>query len=181
MNCFTNQLFSKTPFNTKNLVVSAIFVSLTIIFTYVFAIQTPFIRVSFSFLPIAIFSMLFGPLKGGIVAAIADILGCLIFSPGLFFPGFTLSSFISGMIYGYFFYNKKITLQRIIIVSVIIFLFVDLTLNTLWLSILYHRAAYYFLLARLIKCSILLPVQITIIYAVYKALLGQKLFTVVNK
>ncbi|MBP2644555.1 MAG: hypothetical protein H6Q67_2442 [Firmicutes bacterium] len=88
------------PFLTTNtLIISAIFVSMIIIFTNVFAIQTPFIRISLSFLPIAMFSILFGPILSGIVAAIADVLGCLVFSPGLFFPGFTVSSFASGMIY----------------------------------------------------------------------------------
>jgi len=170
MTFFTNRIFPRPLFNTKSLVTAAIFIALNIIFTYIFAIQTPFIRVSFTFLPIAIFSMLFGPLRGGLVAAIADILGCFIFSPALFFPGFTLSAFMSGMIYGYFFYNKKITLSKIIIVNLIIFLFIVLTLNTLWFSILYHNAAQLFFLGRFLKCLILLPLQIAMIYAVYKPL-----------
>jgi len=163
------------PFLTTNtLIISAIFVSMIIIFTNVFAIQTPFIRISLSFLPIAMFSILFGPILSGIVAAIADVLGCLVFSPGLFFPGFTVSSFASGMIYGYFLHNKKVTLQRISLASIVVFLFVDLILNTLWLSILYNKAAQLFLLARLLKGSILLPIQIAAIYAICKPLLRYK-------
>lgn len=165
----------KSSFNSKILIVSAIFIALCIIFTNILAIQTPFIRISFGFLPLAVFSMLFGPLKGGMVGAISDIIGCLFFSPGLYFPGFTISSFLSGVIYGYFLYNEEITLARITMASIVIILFIDLTLNTLWLSILYHKAAQLFLLGRLIKCLIMLPIQISIIYAVYKPLLRYRI------
>ncbi|WP_371367759.1 Folate transporter FolT [Sporomusa rhizae] len=160
---------------TNTLVFSAIFISLIIMFTNVFAIQTPFIRISLSFLPIVMCSILLGPLLGGIVAAIADVLGCMFFSPGLFFPGFTLSSFVSGMIYGYFLHNKKITLQRISLASVIVLLLVDLSLNTLWLSILYQKAGNLFLFGRVLKSLVLLPIQIGTIYAVSKPLLRYKL------
>ncbi|MBP2636968.1 MAG: folate transporter [Firmicutes bacterium] len=161
--------------NTNTLIVSAIFVALIIIFTHVIAIQTPFVRVSFSFLPIALFAMLYGPLPGGTVAAIADILGCLLFSPGLYFPGFTLSAFITGMIYGYFLHNKKITLLNLSLASIVILLLVDLALNTVWLSLLYHKAASAFLFGRLIKCLVLLPVQIAAIYAICKPLLRYRI------
>lgn len=166
---FTNRFFR--PFlNTSTIVAAAIFIALDVIFTHVFAIQTPFIRISFGFLPIAIFAARYGAIKGAVVSALADILGCLIFSPGLFFPGFTLSAFIAGLIYGFSFHNKKVTIQRTAMASIMIFLFVDLFLNTLWLSILYHKAAQLFFISRLIKCSILLPVQIILIYAVCKSL-----------
>lgn len=169
-----NRHLSQSRINTNILVVSGVFISLTIIFTHIIAIQTPFIRISFSFLPIAVFSMLFGQLRGGTVTAIADILGCLIFSPGLYFPGFTLSSFVTGLIFGYFLHNKKTTLLNISLASIAVFFLVDLALNTLWLSILYHKAAETFLLGRLVKCSILLPLQVIMIYAICKPLLRYK-------
>lgn len=164
----------------KTIVFTAIFISLTVIFTHVFAVQTPFIRISFGFLPVALFSMLFGPIKGACMAALADLLGCLFFSPGLYFPGFTVSAFLSGLIYGYFFYNKKITLTKIIFVSSIIFILIDLFLNTLWLCTLYQKAAQAFFLSRLIKGAILLPIQISILYTVYKTIYHHKISGVMN-
>ncbi len=161
--------------NVKNIVFTAIFISLTVIFTHVFAIQTPFIRISLGFLPVALFAMLLGPIKGACMAALSDLLGCLVFSPGLYFPGFTVSSFLTGLIYGYFFYHKKITLQKIIFVNIIIFILIDLFLNTLWLCTLYQKAAQAFFISRLIKGLILLPIQITILYTVYKAIYHHKI------
>lgn len=166
--------------NVKTIVFTAIFISLTIIFTHVFAIQTPFIRISFGFLPVALFAMLFGPIKGACMAALSDLLGCLIFSPGLYFPGFTVSAFLSGLIYGYFFYNKKITLVKIIFASSIIFILIDLFLNTLWLCTLYQKAAQAFFISRLIKGGILLPIQIGMLYTVYKSVYHHKISGSIN-
>lgn len=160
----------KSPSHTKLLCLAAIFIALHIVLTNILAIQTPFIRIDFGFLAVAIFSMLFGPLKGGIMAAVADVIGCLLFFPGLYFPGFTLSAFLSGVIYGYFLYDQKITVRKIAMASFCIFLLIDLTLNTLWLSLLYHKAAQLFLLGRFIKCAILLPIQGAMIYTIYKPL-----------
>ena len=61
-------------FNAKPLVFAGVFIALTILFTYVFSIQTPFVRLSFGFLPVAIYAAMFGPVRGGITAAAADII-----------------------------------------------------------------------------------------------------------
>lgn len=171
---FLTSIFSPYPFSINTTVKAAIFIALNIIFTHIFAIQTPFIRISFGFLPVAIFAILFGPVRGAITAAIADILGCLIFSPGLFFPGFTVSAFLSGMIYGAFLYNKQFSIQRIVLASLAVFIFVDLFMNTFWLTLLYHKAAPTFLVTRLIKCSIMLPIQVMTIYVVYARIVRHK-------
>jgi len=156
---------------TKTVVFSGVFIALTVILTHIFAIQTPFLRISFGFLPIAVFAMLFGPWKTGLMAAIADILGGMIFSPGLFFPGFTVSAFLSGLIYGYFFYKKEITIKILFIASTLILLFIDLGLNTIWLSMLYNKAAEALIVSRAIKSLLMLPLHIFLLYMVHKPLL----------
>lgn len=158
----------------NTLIMASLFISLNIIFTYIFAVQTPFIRISFGFLPVAIFAALFGPLKGAVMAAAADILGCLIFSPGLYFPGFTVSAFIAGLIYGTMLYRKQPSLKRIFFACFFILLLVDLLLNTIWLSFLYHKAAQTFLLGRMFKETIMLPIQTLLIYTVYIRIFKQK-------
>ena len=82
-------------FNSKMIVLSGIFIALIIIFTHVLAIQTLFLRISFGFLPLAVYASICGPLYGAFIGALADILGCLIFSPGFYFPGFTISTSLS--------------------------------------------------------------------------------------
>ena len=166
------EVFFLRNFNAKPLVFAGVFMALTILFTYVFSIQTPFVRLSFGFLPIAVYAAMFGPLRGGIMAAAADVLGTALFSPGAYFPGFTLSSFLTGCIYGYFLHGEDLTIRRISLPFILIFFCIDLGLNTLWLSILYHKAAGVFFLSRLIKNILCLPVNILLFSAVYKPLSG---------
>lgn len=158
--------YSKVQF----VVFAGVFVALSIIFTHIFAIQATFIRIGFGFIPTAIFAAMFGPWRGACMAAVADVIGCMIFTPGLYFPGFTLSAFCAGYIYGHFFYQKTITLPRIAAAIGIIVICIDLVLNTLWLSLLYQKAAGAFLTARLLKSIVLLPIQTALLYTVYKPL-----------
>lgn len=156
-------------FPTRIIVLSGVFIALIIIFTHVFAIQTPFIRISLAFLPLAVYCSLCGPYYGACTAVLADILGCIIFTPGIYFPGFTLSSIISALAYGYAFHNKNISLKRICITFIFLFVFVDLFLNTIWLSMLYHKAAMAFFLSRLVKNTICLPINIALFSIVRRA------------
>lgn len=167
--------FTPRTVSTNILVIAAVFIALIILLTHVFAIQTPFIRVSLGFLPIAVFAALCGPVKGGLVAGVADIIGCLIFSPSLYFPGFTFSAFISGIIYGLFLHKKQPSIKRILVASITILVIVDIGMNTLWLTLLYHKAAQTFLAGRLVKNLVMLPFHVFAIYAVYTRLFRQKL------
>lgn len=153
---------------TEFIVFAGVFIALTIIFTHVFAIQTVFMRVSFGFLPIALFAMKFGRWQGAVMAAIADVLGGVIFFPGLFFPGFTMSAFCTGWIFGHFFYEKKISFSHILITVTLLTLFVDLGLNTVWLALLYNKAAATFFVSRLLKAIVFLPVEAFLTHIMYK-------------
>lgn len=177
------EVFFLYNFNSKMIVLSGIFIALIIIFTHVLAIQTLFLRISFGFLPLAVYASICGPLYGAFIGALADILGCLIFSPGFYFPGFTISTALSGYIYGYYFHDKPVSLKRICIVFIFLFCSVDMLLNTFWLSLLYHKAATAFLLSRFIKNIIFLPINIIVFSVVYKTIQKylQKNFVILNK
>ena len=76
--------------------------------SYILAIHTTFIHLTFGFIPTAIFAILYGPVAAGIMAAIACFIGMLLFGQGVFFPGFMVSEFLVGYIYGYFLYKKML-------------------------------------------------------------------------
>ncbi|HOE57609.1 MAG TPA: folate family ECF transporter S component, partial [Bacillota bacterium] len=63
--------------NTKTISFVGLLISMEIIFTRFLALQTPIIRIGFGFIPIAFSGIMFGPVIGGLTAAIADILGML--------------------------------------------------------------------------------------------------------
>lgn len=156
--------------NIIAIVYSGIFMALTILFTYVFAIQTTFIRIDFAFIPIAIYASMWGPKKTTIMASLADIIGSNLFMPGLYFPGFTLSSAVCAFIYGKFLYKQTITLKKLITISFLIFLIVDCLLNNIWLTLMYHDAAMAFYSFRLVKSALLIFIKAIILYNLYKPL-----------
>lgn len=121
-------------FDTKKLVGVAILVALNVVFTRFVSIRTPIVRIGLNFIVIAVTSALYGPLTSGMANVAADLIGSLISPSGAFFPGFTLSAFITGFVYGVFFHNKEITLPRIIAACAINSLGVSLILNTTWLT-----------------------------------------------
>lgn len=158
--------------NTRITIFMGLFIALQIILTRFLSIQTPIIRIGFSFLPLAISAMIFGPLIGGIGAAIADIVGMMLFPVGAYFPGFTVTAFVSGAIYGLFLFEKPKTLTRISISVIIVSLLADLGLSTIWLWMLTGKGFMALLPARSIKALIMLPIQIVMIRVIWKYVMG---------
>ncbi|HNR03951.1 MAG TPA: folate family ECF transporter S component [Bacillota bacterium] len=152
----------------KTIAFVGLLVSMEIIFTRFLSIQTPIIRIGFGFIPIAFTAILFGPLIGGTAAAIADITGMMIFPKFPFFPGFTLSAFLTGAIYGLFLYRKPITIVNIGKSVLLITILVDLGLTSLWVYMTTGNAASVFLMPRILKSAIMLPIQIVTINVLWK-------------
>jgi len=152
----------------KTIAFVGLLVSMEIIFTRFLSFQTPIIRIGFGFIPIAFSAILFGPVIGGLTALIADIIGMMIFPKGAYFPGFTLSAFLTGAIYGLFLYRNPVTIVNIAKSVLLITIFVDLGLNTLWLSMITGNAAAALLIPRITKSAILLPVQIITINVLWR-------------
>lgn len=146
----------------------AFMITLEIVFTRFLSIQTPIIRIGFGFIPVAMSGMMFGPLLAGIVGATSDILGMIIFPKGAYFPGFTLSAFVGAAIYGILFYNKKVSVKRVLLAVFIITVFVNLTMNTIWLEILTGKAVKVLFITRLVKEAIMFPIHSIAIYCVWK-------------
>ena len=59
----------------KEMVVLGILTALAVLLSYVFAIQTPFVRITFGFLPLALAGALYGPWKAGLVGALDKLIG----------------------------------------------------------------------------------------------------------
>lgn len=129
-------------------------------------------RVSVTFLPVVISAYLGGPVIAMLVGAIGDILGFLVFPSGQFFPGFTISAMLVGLIYGVFLYgvNSKKLRLRVIISTAIITLLIYTVLNTVWLTILYQKAFLIYLSSRIIKNLITFPFQMILTEIVIDAL-----------
>jgi ECF transporter S component (folate family) len=152
---------------TKILVFLSLLVAMDVVLTRYLSFQIDIIRISLGFIPQSFSSILFGPLIGGAGAVLGDILGMIIAPKGAYFPGFTFSALLTGIIYGLFLFRKPKTLLRISLAVLCITLFVDIGLNTYWLTILLGKGYIAILPARIIKCAIMMPVQVSLIYLLW--------------
>ena len=158
----------KDKFDVKKLIQISLLIAIEVILTRFCSIQTPIVRIGFGFLPIAIIGMMYGPLSAGIAYAIGDLLGMALFPSGSFFPGFTLTAFLTGATYGLFLYNKPKTWPRIIGSVLTVCLVLNLGLDTYWLSILMGKGYLALLPTRIIKAALMIPVQTLIIGIIWK-------------
>jgi len=95
--------------STSVLVKAGLLAGLSIVLTRVFSFMIPLaglpaLRIGFGGLPITLAGILFGPLVGGAVGIVADLIGFML-NPmgGSYFPGFTISAALSGVIPGLLF------------------------------------------------------------------------------
>ena len=162
---------SLAEFRYLNVVVfCGLMAGLAIVLNYVASIDIgPFVRIGFSGIPNQIVSYLFGPAIGGIFGAALDILKWAIKPTGPYFPGFTLSAILGGVIYGSFLYKKPLSIKNIVIAQLLVKVVVNIGLNTLWLVLLYNRVASAILPARLASNAVMLPIDSFIMWVVLKA------------
>lgn len=146
----------------KKLVLASLLLAILIVVERLVSVQTQFLRVSFAYVPIMLCAILLGPAWSGGIAALGDVIGALLFPKGAFFPGFTLSALLTGLIHGFFLYNTKNNRQflfRIIISTLTVLVFIHIGLTSLWLVIMYKKAFIAFASTRVVAAAILLPVE----------------------
>ncbi len=165
----------------KEIVMLGILTGLAVMMSYIFAVQTSFVRITFGFLPIAMAGAIYGPWKGGLVAALSDFIGTACLGTSIFFPGFLLSGFLTGWIYGKFFYGHRLTLSYVCIPFLLVMVFIHLGLNTLWLVLYYDKAASAIFLSRLIKNIICYPLEVGLFMFLYQKVYGRIFFLTVGK
>jgi len=157
----------KNSSKTAKLITIGLFIALEIILTRFLSINTPFLRIGFGFLPVAMLGIMYGPVWAGLAYATGDILGMLIFPSGAFFPGFTLSAALTGIVYGLILYNKPVTWKRTLVAASIVCLGINLFMDTYWLYILMDRAVIAMIPARIVKSIVMLCIQTAIIPLVW--------------
>lgn len=159
-------------FDTSSIAMMGTLIAIEIVLSRFASISAWNIKIGFSFVPMAIAAMILGPVKGGIVGAVADFLGAVLFPIGAYFPGFTFTAFLTGAIYGIFLHEKQ-SFVRIATAVGINQLILSLFLNTLWISVLYGASYGPLFLTRILQCAFLIPVQLSTIYLISKSAIGK--------
>lgn len=156
-------------FDTKLLVMAGILVALHVVLSRFFSINAWNIKIGFAFVPVFIAAYFYGPVFGGIVGALGDFLGAILFPIGAYFPGFTATCFLSGMVLGVFLHKEQSPARTAFAVA-IEQLILGLLLNTFWISILYGSPYVPLLATRAVQCLIMMPVMYLTITALIRIL-----------
>lgn len=161
--------------NVKLLTISAMLTAIAIILGVFKISLTPALEIRFAQIPIALAGGLFGIVPGVIVGILADIGGYFVRPTGMFFPGFTVTAAMNGLIYGLLVYKRGITLPRIIIVEICRTILVGMLLHTFFLSILLETPFQILFIGRIWKELLMIPVNITLLYILFNAMKKAKL------
>jgi ECF transporter S component (folate family) len=116
---------------------------------------------------------MYGPLWSATAYAIGDIIGTLLFPTGPYFPGFTLTAFLTGLTFGFFLYKKDVTWKRVLPASLIVCIILNLGLDTLWIYIIMGDGVWGIMPARIIKAAVMVPLHTALIPLMWKALKPQ--------
>ena len=161
----------------KKIILTAILLATLIILSRFLSIKTPILKISFAFIPSILCAIWLGAKWTVLLNVLGDIIGATLFPTGAFFIGYTISTAISGLIYGLLLYKKednsytdKQFIIRLIISVVLVTCISNIGFNTLWISITTGKAFIVLLGTRIIKELIMIPIQIVVILFIEKAL-----------
>jgi len=155
--------------DTKLLVTAAVLIALNVVLSRFLSINAWNIKIGFTFVTIFVAGYFYGPAFSATVAVIADIIGALLFPSGAFFPGFTLTALLTGLLFG-FMLHKKQTPVRILITVLADQLILGLLVNTYWIAILYGTTFGAAVMTRIVQCLIMIPVELVTISLLMKKL-----------
>lgn len=154
--------------NVKTLSTVAMLIAIGILLGFFKIPITEVLEIRFGSIPIAIAGSFFGPGISALVGALTDIGGFIVKPTGPYFPGFTISSIVTGIIFGFMFHKKEMTISRIVLAQIINTVLVGIVLNSIWLSMLYGNAFIVVVSTRVIKELLMIPINVLILTAVLK-------------
>ena len=161
-------------FSTRALVLAALFAAISIVLTRFLVIYlSSSVRISFGMFPIILASLLLGPFAGALTGAVADVLGCVVFSPLGWYPPLTIPPVLVGIIPGLLkpLLLEKVNLGRVALIVFCSELLVALTVTTGILSKLYGTGYFELLVVRAPVAFLIFVVNTLIVYVLYKRLL----------
>ena len=147
-----------TKMSVKSISIIGILVAMEIILAR-FSIHTWNLKIGFSFIPVVVAAIFYGPVTAGLVGAIGDIMGYILFPVGAYFPGFTLTAFVTGMIFG-FFLRKSQSVLNVVLAVLCVQIFVSQFMNTYWISFLYGSPYWALFATRIYQTAAMIAVQI---------------------
>ena len=151
--------------NTKTLTLAAMLTAIGIVLGFFKIPLSQIIEIRFGSLPLGVAGMSLGPGIAGIIGALIDVGGYLVKPTGPFFPGFTVSGIVGGLIFGAILYKKELSIPRVTIAVLVHTFVVGIIMNTFWLDFMYIKAGFLNTLwVRLPKELAMIPINIVLLY-----------------
>lgn len=154
--------------NARQLALCAMCLALSVVLGRLSIYLTPTIKLSVAYLPFALAGFYAGPLAALLVGALNDLIGAFLFPVGAYFPGYTLTAALTGLVFGLGFYKARPTLLRVAMTRAVVVLFLHMGLNTLWSSLFMGDSFWVLLPGRALKSLIQYPVDVLLLYLLLK-------------
>lgn len=148
--------------NARTVSLLGVLIAMEIVLSRFLSIHTWNMKIGFAFVPIVLAAMLFGAVEAGLVAAIGDIIGAMLFPVGPYFPGFTVTAFFTGIVFACFL-KKKVSVVSVVLAVLLTQAAGSLLLNTFWISMLYGSPFKPLLITRVYQTAVMSAVQIAVI------------------
>ena len=152
--------------NTRKIVISAMLIAFDVIFSRLLAVNLLIAKVGFGFAAIGVCAMLYGPVWAGACAAISDVVGALLFPTGAYFPGFTATAALTGVIFGLFLYKNRPAFKQCFTAALTNCLAVTLILNSLMISFVFGPPLMPLVAARAAETAVMLAIETAVLSAV---------------
>ena len=156
--------------------IMAMFAAISVVLGYFTLVLGDYLKIGFSTIANQFVYYLFGPVVGAAFGGALDILKYIIRPTGAYFPGFTFSAMVGGVLYGCFLYKHPIRFVRVLAAELTVSIICNMLLGTLWLSMLYGKAFMALLPMRVFKNLIMWPVKSMLFYTIGKTLEASGVF-----
>lgn len=161
---------SKRMKQSFKFVITALLVALNVVLErFIPSYKTDVADISFGFIAIAFAAAFLGTPYAAVVAGLGDVIGAILVPFGAYFPGFTVTNCIYGIILGEFL-HKNANAIKIVICVLLNKLVCSVVLNTMWVTMVYYGgldAFWGYLSGRILGIVINATVELIILFLVF--------------
>ena len=158
-------------YSTRNLVFAALMVAMARVLALIPSIPIAHTKLSFSFPARAMCALVCGPVAGMTYGFVEDILGFILQPTGEFFFGYTISTMAGMLVYALCFYRRRVTGVRIVVANVLVNIFVNAMMGSLWTMMIRGGGYFGWFVPSLIKNLITIVPKSLVLYFFFQAML----------
>lgn len=152
----------------KTLIVCGLFMALNIILSYFTIKAGPYLEIGLGSITLPVLAALYGPLTACLVGLTQDLLKFIINPSGAYLPLLTILAGMGGLVYGIFFYKRKVTFGNALLAKLAVNVFVNMIFYSIALAPIMKSGIVGILPARIIKNVLTWPILAVIIYFLIK-------------